>query len=193
MDTVEIRLLLAGLILVALVGAGGLAGWFLRGYEVRALRSRLATAVTQLAQREAAARAADAEAEKKVRLAEQRAKEALQAIQARLREKEDELQKSRAVQKQMVPVYIPTAVDRNYPLPNGFLWLHNQAVASAGGEDCSAENPPASAEAVGAPSNVTLSEAATTILSNYSAIEDCSERLKAWQEYYRSITAAQTP
>jgi multidrug efflux pump subunit AcrA (membrane-fusion protein) len=193
MDTAQIRLVSVGLFLLGLVGCGAVIGWILRGHEVKVLRSRLATAVTQLAQREAAARAADAEAERKVRLAEQRAKEALQAIQARIREKEDELQKSRAAQKQMVPVYIPTAVDRNYPLPNGFVWLHNQAVASAGGEGCPADDTAASAETAGAASSITLSEAASTILYNYSQIEDCAERLRAWQDYYRNLTAAQTP
>ncbi|HUO11333.1 MAG TPA: hypothetical protein VMU37_01120 [Caulobacteraceae bacterium] len=80
-----------------------------------------------------------------------------------------------------VPTYVSPATDREYPLPLGFVRLHD---AAAAGVDL-----PAASEGPGdpddAPSPVTASDAAAIIVTNYGVCHADQSRLAALQAWAR--------
>ena len=79
-----------------------------------------------------------------------------------------------------VPQIITPEVDSRYPLPNGFVRLHDAGVAG----DLSTLSQPAS-EPDDAPSDVAASEAAVIIAANYGSCAETSGRLTALQDWVK--------
>ncbi len=73
-----------------------------------------------------------------------------------------------------VPVYVSPEVDRRYPLPVGLVRLHD---AAARGE---AEIPGPAGEPDDAPSDVTPSALAQTLIGNYGDYYACREQVRGW-------------
>lgn len=84
-----------------------------------------------------------------------------------------------------IPVYVTPEIDRDYPVPVGFVRLHD---AAAGGS--AATLPDGAGEPADAPSGVPLSSAAATIVGNYASCTDDRARLKGWQDWYAEQRAA---
>lgn len=78
-----------------------------------------------------------------------------------------------------VPVYVTAETDRRFPLPVGFVRLHD---AAALGVDVSAVPDPAG-RADGAASTVAPSDAAQTIAGNYGECRAVEERLAQLQTW----------
>lgn len=76
-----------------------------------------------------------------------------------------------------VPDYVPPNVDRDFPLPLGFVRLHDAAV------DLSELPSPSATDAQG--STVTASAAARVIVGNYGTCHDIAEQLTALQDWER--------
>lgn len=81
-----------------------------------------------------------------------------------------------------VPVYISTETDRRFPLPVGFVRVHDAATTG--------ESPGAPRDSDGEASAVTASAAAKTIAVNYTEYRKLVEQVEGWQEYYRDLKAA---
>lgn len=79
-----------------------------------------------------------------------------------------------------VPVYITAETDRRFPVPGGFVRVHD---AAARGEP--AGTP---ADSDGEASAVTASAAAETIAANYADCRRYAEQVTGWQEFYQRLS-----
>jgi hypothetical protein len=86
---------------------------------------------------------------------------------------------------QKVPVYVTPETDTRYPLPVGFVRLHDYAAL---GIDLSGI-PASAGESDDKPSAVTASRAATAIAGNYGNCREAYTKLEGWQEWYRKQAA----
>jgi hypothetical protein len=146
------------LLALAALLASFAAGWAAHGWWGAASQLRAAHAVVRTVQRQAAAGQA-------IAVRDLRARDQIRIVTRRLIEK--------------VPVYVTPQTDRAYPLPWGFVRLHDAAVR---GDDLSA-----AAAGPGrpddAPSDVAASEAAGVIVANYGGCRADRQRLadlQAW-------------
>jgi hypothetical protein len=78
-----------------------------------------------------------------------------------------------------VPIYISVETDRQFPLSNGFVRVHDaaasgEAAGSAAGTD-------------GQAATVTASFAAETIASNYTECRKLAEQVIGWQAFYQKL------
>lgn len=80
-----------------------------------------------------------------------------------------------------VPDYVPPSVDRDFPLPLGFVRLHDAAV------DLSELPGPGAADAQA--SSVTASAAGSVIVGNYGICHEIAEQLTALQDWERQRQA----
>lgn len=80
-----------------------------------------------------------------------------------------------------VPDYVPPSVDRDFPLPLGFVRLHDAAV------DLSELPSPGAVDAQA--STVTTSTAAGVIVGNYGICHEIAEQLTALQDWERKREA----
>lgn len=80
-----------------------------------------------------------------------------------------------------VPQILTPDVDRQYPLPNGFVSLHDAAIT---GDLSTLGGTPG--EPDDAPSDVAASEAAIVIAANYGACSENAARLTALQDWVRA-------
>lgn len=94
----------------------------------------------------------------------------------------------RTITREVHDVVTP-AIDARYPLPVGFVRVHD---AAALGLDLSAIPSPAG-EPDDAASSVTASDAAATITANYGRCRSASQQLIDLQAWLRSVSAANTP
>lgn len=146
-----------------------LAGGYIKGRSDGWRLSEAGHAVAALKQAEDARRI-EAEADRLIRAAEARAAAAMGQVRIETRT---------IIQK--VPVYVTPEIDRRYPLPCGFVRVHNAA----------AERKPVSEVTVpgcksdGAPAPLAVSDAARVIADNYGAYHEQSEQLKGLQESWR--------
>lgn len=85
-----------------------------------------------------------------------------------------------------VPRLVTPETDARYPLPVGFVRLHD---ASAAGVP-PARVPDPAGRADDAASGIAASEAATVIDLNYEACRDHAARLIGWQSWWRGQSAA---
>jgi len=88
-----------------------------------------------------------------------------------------------------IPVYVTPEIDRAYPVPYGFVRLHDAAAVGA---------PPALSDGTGqpddAPSGVAISAVAGTVTGNYGQCYAWRDQLIGWQDWYRQQQAAwETP
>lgn len=79
--------------------------------------------------------------------------------------------------KEEVPVYVTAETDRAYPVPVGFVRLHD---AAATGSALSA----APGGSVNGPSGVALSAVADTVVENYGTCRIFEAEALAWREWY---------
>lgn len=84
-----------------------------------------------------------------------------------------------------VPVYVTPEIDRDYPVPVGFVRLHDAAAAGS-----TAALPDRAGEPADAPSGVPLSAVADTVVGNYASCTDDRSRLAGWIEWYGQQRAA---
>lgn len=85
-----------------------------------------------------------------------------------------------------IPVYVTPEIDRDYPVPVGFVRLHD--AAAAGGSAPTLSDRPG--EPADAPSGIPLSAVADTVTGNYAGCADDRARLKGWQDWYAEQRAA---
>lgn len=81
-----------------------------------------------------------------------------------------------------IPFALPPAVDRAYPLPNGFVRLYNLSIGAP-------QLPGAAAEPDGSPSPIAISAATDVIASNNGECVADRERLTAFQDWATSERA----
>jgi hypothetical protein len=86
---------------------------------------------------------------------------------------------------QKVPTYITLQTDRNFPLPVGFVRLHDGAAAG--------NDPGPSSDSDGKASAVTTSAASTIIASNYTECRKLAEQVEGWQAYYEELQQVTNP
>ncbi len=89
---------------------------------------------------------------------------------------------------EQVPIYITADTDRGYPLPAGFVRVHN---AAAAGE---VAGPAAESDSQAAA--ITASAAAATIAGNYAECRGLAEQVTGWQQFYHNLqvtTASYSP
>lgn len=89
---------------------------------------------------------------------------------------------------QEIPGVLPPAVDRAFPLPVGFVRVHD---AAARGLDLS-DVPDPAGRPDDAASGVAASDAAAVIAGNYGACRADAQRLADLQAWDRAVAAAQT-
>lgn len=84
-----------------------------------------------------------------------------------------------------IPVHVTPEIDRDYPVPVGFVRLHDAAARGSA---------PALSDGAGqpddAPSGVPLSAVADTVVGNYASCTDDRARLIGWQDWYAQQRAA---
>lgn len=158
------RLLLAGAVLMALTGAG----W--QGYRMGAAHVQ-ARWDKQIAELEAAH-------EREAGRREEAAAEVRVVYMDRVRTVEAE---AKTIVKQ-VPVYVTAEHDRDCPIPNGFVRVHD---AAARQDRLPAD--PGAAGTDGAASGVALSAVATTVAGNYGICHQYAERVKALQDFVQRM------
>jgi hypothetical protein len=78
-----------------------------------------------------------------------------------------------------VPVYVSAETDRRFPVPRGFVRVHD---AAAAGEPAGAP-----AESDGEAAGVVASAAAETIAGNYAECRKWREQVIGWQDFYQQI------
>jgi hypothetical protein len=144
---------------------GFAAGWRVHDWRDGAAEVRAEHTAVKTVQRQAAASQA-------IAVADQRAQDHVRTVTKTL------------IQK--VPVYVTATTDARFPLPWGFVRLHD---AAASGDDLSA-----AAASPGRPddvaSDVAASEAAGVIVENYGACRADQTRLAALQAWTRSMGLA---
>lgn len=84
-----------------------------------------------------------------------------------------------------IPVYVTPEIDSDYPVPVGFVRLHDAAAAGS-----AATLPDGAGEPADAPSGVALSAVAATVIGNYASCTDDRSRLAGWIEWYGQQRAA---
>lgn len=81
--------------------------------------------------------------------------------------------------QQEIPRYVTPDADRRYPLPVGFVWVHDAAAAGVPLGD-----RPEGADAPSA--DVTASAASAVIVGNYGICHETAEQLTALQDFVRT-------
>lgn len=79
-----------------------------------------------------------------------------------------------------IPVYVTPEIDRDYPVPVGFVRLHDAAATGS-----APALPDGAGQPADTPSGVPLSAVADTIVGNYASCTDDRARLIGWQDWYR--------
>jgi hypothetical protein len=79
--------------------------------------------------------------------------------------------------KEEVPVYVPQAVDRGFPLPDGLVRLHDAAAVGA-------KLPAAPDRPVETASDVTASQLGDAFVDNYATCYVWQSEALAWREWY---------
>ncbi|MEJ0065031.1 MAG: hypothetical protein WDM85_06005 [Caulobacteraceae bacterium] len=144
---------------------GFAAGWKVHDWRAGAAEVRIAQAAMKTVQRQAAA-------SQVIAVADQRTQDRVRTVTRTLIEK--------------VPTYVSATTDARYPVPWGFVRLHD---AAAVGDDLSAAAPSPRRPDDGA-SDVTTSEAAGVIVANYGSCRADQARLAELQAWTRQIGLA---
>ncbi|HXQ16901.1 MAG TPA: hypothetical protein VN814_19995 [Caulobacteraceae bacterium] len=144
---------------------GFAAGWKVHDWRDGAAEVHAARTAVSTIQRQAAA-------SQTIAVADQAAQDRVRTVTRTLIEK--------------VPVYVSATTDARFPLPVGFVRLHD---AAAAGDDLPAVAPGADG-ADDAASDVAASAAATVIVGNYGACHADQARLAELQAWARSVGLA---
>lgn len=118
------------------------------------------------------------ELQKKVKVAESKSQEVKVVIQEKIVEKVKYVKgKTKTIIKE-VPVYITVEVDKQFPVPESFVVLHDAAARST-------EIPTSAGDSIKRASDIKISQVATTVAENYGTCNEIREHLKGWQEWYK--------
>jgi hypothetical protein len=123
-------------------------------------------------------RAAIAEMKQKVAVAEQKSREATAELDKRTQQHLKEIREVKNENKRIVRETAGRQIDSQCTLPRSTVELHNSASRN--------EVSRGSAATDGTPSTVKASELLETVVDNYGACHENAEKLRGWQEWYRT-------
>jgi hypothetical protein len=171
-------LFLAGIVLYI---ASKLVGWlpFIGRYKIAAeLAGVAALVVAAYFYGGVEYRLMIAELKNKVAAAEQQSKDANVALEKKTREKVQVIKETVYVNKTIIKETAGRQIDSQCVLPRSAVSLHNSASANQ------VSRGPESTD--GTPSAVKASELLETVVDNYGACHENTEKLRGWQEWYRT-------
>jgi hypothetical protein len=119
-----------------------------------------------------------AELKSKVAVAEQQSRDANVALEKKTQEKVRVIKETVYVNKTIIKETAGRQIDSQCVLPRSAVSLHNSASANQ------VSRGPESAD--GTPSAVKASELLETVVDNYGACHENAEKLRGWQEWYRT-------
>ena len=141
------------------------------------------------ARRDAVALSADLAREKGAHLADLRATEASQKLGGEHQPAAERIRTIyRTIQREL-PTHVPAETDARFPVPVGFVRVHDAAVLGLPVADV--HDPAGRPD--DAASELAASQAARVVAGNYEACADNAERLSAWQAWWRGQLAAAAP
>jgi hypothetical protein len=119
-----------------------------------------------------------AELKSKVAVAEQQSRDANVALEKKTQEKVRVIKETVYVNKTIIKETAGRQIDSQCVLPKSAVSLHDSASANQ------VSRGPESTD--GTPSSVKASELLETVVDNYGACHENAEKLRAWQEWYRT-------
>ena len=119
-----------------------------------------------------------AELKNKVAVAEKQSKDANVALEKKTKEKVQVIKETVYVNKTIIKETAGRQIDSQCVLPRSAVSLHNSASANQ------VSRGPESTD--GTPSAVKASELLETVVDNYGACHENAEKLRGWQEWYRT-------
>jgi len=172
-----------GLLIVSLIGtlSGTILGWipFVRqyGFLIKGVSMLLLVAAIffegyLFSQKTFQAKVK--EYETKVKVAEEKAKKANKKIQIRVVEKVKIIKENSNANKTAITQYVTDTCE----LSNAAVLLHDSASQN--------ELPPSTISSVRGTSKFKVPELLTTVTDNYGSCYETREKLKAWQDWYRT-------
>lgn len=123
-------------------------------------------------------RSAIAEMKERVRVAEERSQQANVVIETKVVEKIKVVKENVYINREIVKEVAGQQIDSVCSLPNSTVGLHDSASRNEVAERARATDA--------TPSGVKASELLDRVVENYGACHENAEKLKAWQEWYRT-------
>ena len=123
-------------------------------------------------------RAAIAEMKERVRVAEEKSQQANVVIQTQVVEKIKVVKENVYINREVVREVAGKQIDSTCALPNSAVSLHDSASRNEVAERARATD--------GTPSGTKASELLDRVVENYGACHENAEKLKGWQEWYRT-------
>jgi hypothetical protein len=114
----------------------------------------------------------------KIAVAEQQSRDANTALEKKTQEKIKVIKETVYVNKTIIKETAGRQIDSQCVLPRSAVSLHNSA------SDNQVSRGPESTD--GTPSSVKASELLETVVDNYGACHETAEKLRGWQEWYRT-------
>lgn len=123
-------------------------------------------------------REAIAELKERVKVAEEKSQQVNTVIETRVVEKVKVIKQNVYINKEIIKEVAGQQIDSVCTLPNSAVSLHDSASRN--------EVPDRARATDGTPSGVKASELLGTVVDNYGACHENTEKLKAWQEWYKA-------
>ena len=123
-------------------------------------------------------RSAIADLKARVAVAEQQSKDANLALEKKTQEHITELRKTKNANKTIIREVAGRQIDSQCTLPNSAVSLHDSASRGQVARGTSATD--------GTTSTVKASEFLETVVDNYGTCHETAEKLRGWQEWYRT-------
>jgi hypothetical protein len=118
-----------------------------------------------------------AEMKQRVKVAEQKSQQVNTVIETKIVEKIKVVKQNVYITREIVKEVAGQQLDASCSLPRSTISLHDSASRN--------EVPQRAAATDGAPSGVEASRLLDRVIENYGACHENTEKLKAWQEWYR--------
>jgi len=119
-----------------------------------------------------------AEMKEKVRIAEEKSQQVNTVIETKIVEKIKVVKENVYINREIVKEVAGKQLDAQCSLPRSTISLHDSASRN--------EVPQRAAATDGTPSGVEASRLLDRVVENYGACHENTEKLKAWQEWYRA-------
>jgi len=119
-----------------------------------------------------------AEMKEKVRIAEEKSQQVNTVIETKVVEKIKVVKENVYINREIIKEVAGKQLDAQCTLPRSTISLHDSASRN--------EVPERSAAVDGTPSGVEASRLLDRVVENYGACHENTEKLKAWQEWYRA-------
>ena len=123
-------------------------------------------------------RAAITEMKERVRQAEQQSQQANERLSEEIAKKQKVIKETVYVNREVIREVAGKQIDSTCALPNSAVSLHDSASRNEVAERARATD--------GTPSGVKASELLDRVVENYGACHENAEKLKGWQEWYRT-------